>query len=56
MKTWRFTVVEKSVFCVDLDTNDESEAYDKIREMFMSGEICIEKPDVYENDEYVEAM
>lgn len=52
---WKFTIVEKSVFCVDLDTEDEDEAYEKIREMFFTGEICVEKPDVYENDECIEA-
>ena len=54
MATWRFTIVERSVFCVDLDTEDEDKAFDIIREMLCSGEIRIDRPDYYELDENVE--
>lgn len=53
--TWKFTIIEKSVFCVDLDTENENEAYEKIREMILEGTIDCTDPDVYENDETIEA-
>ena len=56
MTEWRFVVKEINVFHVELDTNDEDEAYEKIREMAASGEINFARPDEYENEEFVEAI
>ena len=54
MKDWKFTIRETSVFIVELETEDEDEAYTTIREMLSSGEIRIDRPDGYENDEFIE--
>ena len=56
MTEWKFVIREISTFYVELDTSDESEAYNKIREMFMSGELDVTKPDGYENEEFAEAV
>ena len=53
MTEWQFVITERSTFHVELDTDDEEEAYRKIREMVLSGEIDITKPDYYENVEDV---
>lgn len=53
--TWRFTIIEKSVFNVDLNTEDKAEAYEKIRDMFLDRTIDITDPDYYENTEEIEA-
>lgn len=54
MKEWKFTIREISVFYVELDETDEDKAFEKIREMLNSGEIRIDRPDGYENDELLE--
>ena len=54
MKEWKFTIRETSVFIVELETEDEDEAWTTIREMLGSGEIRIDRPDGYENDEFIE--
>ena len=54
MKEWKFTIRETSVFIVELETEDEDEAWTTIREMLNSGEIRIDRPDGYENDEFIE--
>lgn len=53
MAEWKFVITEHSTFYVELDTSNEEEAYSKIREMVLSGEIDITKPDYYENVEDV---
>lgn len=51
---YRYTIIEKSTFCVDLDTTSKEEAYEIIRDMLLEGEIDSTDPDFYENDEYIE--
>ena len=45
MAKYCFTITETSTFFVDLDTDNEEQAYETIREMVMSGDIALDRPD-----------
>ena len=54
MVTWKFTIIERSAYYVSLDTDDSNIAYDEIRKLVMEGDVSLDKPDEYENEEKVE--
>ncbi len=54
MVTWKFTIIERSAYYVTLDTDDPNIAYHEIEKLVMEGDVCLDKPDEYENDEKVE--
>ena len=56
MASWKFEIVEKSTFFVELDTEDEDTAYEMIREMASEGEIALDRPDIYDETETVELL
>ena len=51
---WKYTIVETSVFYVDIDTTDAETAYDTIRDMLLTGEIDSMNPDEYDQTENAE--
>ena len=53
---FKYTIIERSTFIVDLDVDNESAALDKISEMFEDGELYLEKSDEYENESEIEAI
>lgn len=54
MTTWKFVIVERSVYYVDLDTDNPDIAYDDFRGLVDNGDVQLDRPDEYENDEFCE--
>ena len=54
--TWKFTIIEKSAYFVDLDTDDPRIAYSEIRKLVMEGDVYLDQPDEYNCSEDVEIV